>query len=807
MDIPLEEGLYTWSNTSFASRIDQFLVSPLLADHFTQFSQKMMSRVLSDHFPILMEGGSQRRGRIPFRSENIWLRAKNFVDKVKAWWASYLFQGTPSFILAKKLAALKLDLKKWNETEFGNVTYEKQQLWSKLNDLDTKEETHPLTAEEKLEKVNLRTHIEKLTLLEEISWRQKSRMLHLKEGDANTKFFHKMANSNKRNNSIESLMVNGSLSSDQGEIADCFTQFFKKLYSEQQVDQPFPDVLVFPMISSDKALWLERPFEEGEIFDVIQNFNGDKAPGPDGFPMAFFQACWGALKPDLMALLEQSGFSAKWRQWIFFCLSTVRFSILINGSPCGFFESARGLRQGDPLSPLLFVLVMDALGRMLDKAVHEGRMSGFRVGDLEGRSLAVSHLLFADDTLIFCDADLDQILILRMILIWFEVVSGLKINFGKSELVPVGAVHNIELLLIVLGCKQGTLPMKYLGLPLGAKVKDKTIWNPILEKMERRLAEWKRLYLSKEALLGKWLWRFGIEKDAFWRQVIEVKYGCVWRGWCTRSVNGPYGVGLWKNINRGWPSFSWHILYDIGDGSRVKFWQDRWCGETSLAISYPELFRFCRDKEASVAALIKYTNGVLVWDISFFRGVHARELKAMSSFLDTIYGSSIRGFGEDKMCWMPSRDKGFKVNDYYRILVGSTDICFPWKSIWKQKIPSRVAFFVWTAALGKCLTIDNLRKRKVWILDWCYMCKCNGESIDHLFFHCLVATDLWAMVLGLFGVSWVMPQSVLGLLECWQGRKLGQLYKQCIASKSEKDAVKQKSNGAIVEAASISEQV
>ena len=82
------------------------------------------------------------------------------------------------------------------------------------------------------------------------------------------------------------------------------------------------------------------------------------------------------------------------------------------------------------------------------------------------------------------------------VLIWFEVGTGLKINLSKSELVPVGVVHNIELLLSVLGCKQGSLPMKYLGLSLGAKLKDKTIWNPILEKMERRLAGWKHLYLS-----------------------------------------------------------------------------------------------------------------------------------------------------------------------------------------------------------------------------------------------------------------------------------------------------------------------
>ena len=85
-------------------------------------------------------------------------------------------------------------------------------------------------------------------------------------------------------------------------------------------------------------------------------------------------------------MLERSGFSAKWRQWILFCLFTVRFSILINGSLCGFFGSTRGLRQGDPLSPLLFVLVMEALGRMLDKAVHEGRMLGLNgeeIGRLE----------------------------------------------------------------------------------------------------------------------------------------------------------------------------------------------------------------------------------------------------------------------------------------------------------------------------------------------------------------------------------------------------------------------------------------
>jgi len=116
-------------------------------------------------------------------------------------------------------------------------------------------------------------------------------------------------------------------------------------------------------------------------------------------------------------------------------------------------------------------------------------MSGFRVSNLEGDSLMVFHLLFVDDTLIFCDTDLAQLLIICLVLLWFEAVSRFKINLGKSELVHVGQVYSIELLVDVLGCKLGSLPMRYLGLPLGAKFKEKSIWNPIMEKVEKRLVE------------------------------------------------------------------------------------------------------------------------------------------------------------------------------------------------------------------------------------------------------------------------------------------------------------------------------
>ena len=179
------------------------------------------------------------------------------------------------------------------------------------------------------------------------------------------------------------------------------------------------------------------------------------------------------------------------------CISTIKFFILINGSPSDFFGSSRGIQQGDPLSLLLFDIVMEGLSRMLDVTATTSQFSGFSVGNTAGNSVMVSHLLFANNTLIFCDADPTQIANLRAILVRFEEVSSLRINFGKSELVPIGVVHNMDVLVGMLDCRQSSLPLRYLGLLLGAKFKELSIWNPILEKMERRLAGWKRLYLSK----------------------------------------------------------------------------------------------------------------------------------------------------------------------------------------------------------------------------------------------------------------------------------------------------------------------
>ena len=190
----------------------------------------------------------------------------------------------------------------------------------------------------------------------------------------------------------------------------------------------------------------------------------------------------------LLNLLNRMGFGVKWCKWIRTCISTIQFSVLINGSLADIFGSLRGLRQGDPLSPLLFLIMMEVFSRMLRRVEGAGLIRGFKVEGRRGGGECVTHLLFADDTILFCDADVEQILHIRLLLLSFQAVIGLKVNVYKSEMVPRGEIVDVHALAEILGCRVGELPMSYLGMPLGAFHNSPSIWNPILEKFERKLA-------------------------------------------------------------------------------------------------------------------------------------------------------------------------------------------------------------------------------------------------------------------------------------------------------------------------------
>ena len=204
-DLPLQGGPYTWSggrNGRSMSRLDRFLVSSDWECQYRKVVQKCLPRPISDHFPILLDSDGVRTGPSPFRFELMWLKFRGFKEILKGWWQNLKFHGSFSYILAAKLKALKGILKSWNMEVFGRVEVKKKEALQRVSFWDGLEKQRELILEEREERIRAKEEFKSLAVMEEISWRQKSRELWLKDGDKNTGYFHKMANAHRRRNCL-----------------------------------------------------------------------------------------------------------------------------------------------------------------------------------------------------------------------------------------------------------------------------------------------------------------------------------------------------------------------------------------------------------------------------------------------------------------------------------------------------------------------------------------------------------------------------------------------------------------------------
>ena len=294
VDLPLEGTSFTWvrdSGLPSMSRIDRTLVSLDWEEHFVNVSQWVVPRVLSNQCPLLLEAGVVRLGQSAFKFENMWLKVEGFVDRVKHWWDGYSFAGSPSFILAQKLKVLKANLKKWNMEEFSDLAFKKNNLLTELMDLDAREELVGLSDEDQIRHLQIKGDIEQLASLEEIPWRQKSRALYVKEGDNNTRFFHRLANSHRNASQTKRIEVDGVLYEDEPDVRSQLVFFYQGLFKETEVGRPTMDGLDFACIEEGERSSLEKEFTKEEVTQVLREMEGDKAPSPDGFTMAFFHKC------------------------------------------------------------------------------------------------------------------------------------------------------------------------------------------------------------------------------------------------------------------------------------------------------------------------------------------------------------------------------------------------------------------------------------------------------------------------------------------------------------------------------------
>lgn len=208
------------------------------------------------------------------------------------------------------------------------------------------------------------------------------------------------------------------------------------------------------------------------------------------FNKAFDSVSWNFLK----WVLSQMGFPQKWIMWVLSCVSSATASILVNGSPSPPIKLQKGFRQGDPLSPFLFNTIVEVLHLIIEKSTSmllwegiEANPGGFRI----------SHLQYADDILLFCPPKMEFLQNIKKALILFHLASGLKVNFHKSSLMGLNVTDAwIDCVAKNLLCKKGSIPFTYLGLPIGGNSSRLSFWNPIIQRMEKKLSTWRGKLMS-----------------------------------------------------------------------------------------------------------------------------------------------------------------------------------------------------------------------------------------------------------------------------------------------------------------------
>ncbi|XP_026436394.1 uncharacterized protein LOC113334324, partial [Papaver somniferum] len=780
IDLPLKGARYTWSNGQS---------NPVM--------QLAKAIPTSDHIPLLLYISDPSWGPSPFRFDAMW----------------FMENGTPSTVLWLKLKALKEKLKVWNKEVFGHTTTKLNIILSDFQTLDLLGEDNVLTEEERNVHLQNKVEFEKISKMEET----------------------------KR-------------------LQEHIVGFYKTLFTEEEIIRPDLKGIDFDSITATEAIILYSDFSEDEVVRAIRDLGNDKALGPDGFPIIFFQKCWHFIKGYFMAtvnkfcttgninskhnstfitlipkkdhietikdcrpiclltsvykiiakvlstrlklvmdklispvqcayiegrqiidgtlianelvdsrlrsgnagilckidlekafdrinwnylesVLIQMGFTSKWRNWLRFCYATSSFSVLINGSSFGCFTSTRGVRQGCPVSPLLFNIAMEGVSRYIDRVANQDLFSVFSVTPT---STIVNHLHYADDTIFFVENNKEQLHNLFSALQCFEYIAGLKVNTTKTRLISVGEVPNLALWAEEFGCAIDCLPFQYLGMPLGAKSSSKRIWDPIIEKFDARLSVWRRISLSKGvcatkekgglsvynlrlmnlSLLAKWCWRFGVEKRKLWYKIIEEKYGSEFSYWNPGNIATTYGTSCWRAI-----------------------------AETANLVS-------------SNSTLYLHSGG---WKFDFRRVLSNTEVVEFATLL-TIIGDNppTQDDLKDTRRWKLNHTGVFTVKSLYAKLVAEDGVNhFPYSFISKTAIPPKINILMWCLIHGKLNTIDILQHKAMDLHNSCVLCGIGVESQDHLFLHCKIAYKIWSIILLNTGWSWVLPGSMRILAESW----------------------------------------
>ncbi|KAJ4793535.1 RNA-directed DNA polymerase (reverse transcriptase)-related family protein [Rhynchospora pubera] len=538
---------------------------------------------------------------------------------------------------------------------------------------------------------------------------------------------------------------------------------------------------------------------------------------------AFDTVSWSFISNILRAM----GIPHVFVDWILNCVLQGKSQVVVNGLVGRVLTLKRGVRQGDPVSPYLFILAMDFLARWLLKLHENGTM-------LFPFSNMLPCLLYADDALFFFKPCIAQSQLLNIIFHFFQRVSGLSINPEKSELVFLNTEPALRAECArTLRCTERTLPIKYLGLPLSSKKLSKSDYLILIDRFKAKLDTWSSAFLSFAGRLvlvntcisslsiffmsvfkiPKWVVKIldNTRRSFLWQGRSQKKklVTVSWNKVCSPKLTGGLGVldletfnlallskWLWKwnshefsnfktlltALSGSYPSlpstsplhetfrqilpiFTSVTYFKLKSGSTTSFWQQNW-GLGLLCHSFSTLYSYSIDHDIFVLTFLQQLHS----PFCLFRPIMSTNLMAIEQLnqlliqiQQLLQHTTPNSDLQDQICCKLTADK-LTSAAFYKFSKLMPKIPSDLSLIWNLKVPPRVSTFTWLLLQNKLPTMDNLQLRGFILINRCALCKSDCESIQHIFDHCLFSSMVLQQVLNLSGTPQIQIPANLAFL-------------------------------------------
>ncbi|GJT01054.1 RNA-directed DNA polymerase, eukaryota [Tanacetum coccineum] len=548
IDPPMDGYAFTWSHKSASkmSKLDRFLFSEGLLETFPHLSAMCLDKHLSDHRPILLRETSLDYGPSPFRFFHSWFSIEGFDSFVENAWKSLEWGRMKSHDKKSKILKNLIDLDKLIDQGKSS----KEVLSNRTILLNDLQEINNQCASELAQKSKVRWSIEgdeNSKYFHGVINKRRSQLAIrgiLVDGDwisdpavVKREFFKHFQNqfSPSQSSRVQfDFAFPTRLTSEPGSqmlwihsywafMIQCFLHAVKTFF----LDGLFPRgcnssfIALIPKILDAKLVKDFRPISLiGSIYKIITKilanrlclvlphlisdvqsaFVSDRQilDGPfiinDIISWCKQNRFKGMLfKVDFAKAFDSVKWDPIWCKWIKGCLNNARGSVLVNGSPTSEFQFFKGLKQGDPLSPFLFILVMETLHLSFMRICNAGLYKGISISN----SLVISHLFYADDVVFLGEWNDRNVRSLLNVLKCFYLASGLKININKSKIMGMGVPSgNVDLAANLVGCSILHTPFNYLGVKVGSNMNRICEWDDIISKVSSRLSKWKLKTLS-----------------------------------------------------------------------------------------------------------------------------------------------------------------------------------------------------------------------------------------------------------------------------------------------------------------------